>query len=591
MARVAQFPFRIACCVLALARLAATQAPAAPSPETFVLEGRVVDLRGEGVPAAKVWIATSPPPAPPVVQVIADGEGYFRMKAPLLDWLQVQASGEGTCRGVAFARRSTLAVRIEVTDGVIVRGVLRTRDGKALQDVPVRAYADGRALGNSYSDGRTDAEGRFALTGVALGPTRIVAWVDGEGLAVIEQRIAGDCEVALAPLEMPTTDLRIELAGVPAAKVTAARVRLYPYANGGLRELPPPLDSPHLDTSGVLELKRMPDHEYRVDVFLDGFVIGPDHLTAKQKQGPHVLKFTGTPAVATDLEWKATVQRPDGAALAGITFVMRSSGGGREARATSDADGKLVFQCPLPEGSDGIVYSVDDRWVTDQKKEEQWMHGSSDRRFLAWHECKVTPSSTLQVRVVPACTVKGRLLKDGGQRAAFVRVELEERRANRGPEWMTMAWATTNRDGHFVFARLHHLDDAVRVMTNTPDGAATSEALAIATAGTQVTVPDLKLMPPASVDGVVLDSQQRPAPGVRVWLRDWDLNKGGQRSGSVTEVITDRQGRYRFVGVPPGGAWLQLLPDTTEDGERKVVEPFEVEAGKTYSFDLQLPAK
>ena len=97
---------------------------------------------------------------------------------------------------------------------------------------------------------------------------------------------------------------------------------------------------------------------------------------------------------------------------------------------------------------------------------------------------------------------------------------------------------------------------------------------------------------PASIDGVVRDAQQRPAAGVRVWLRDWDFSNNLQASGSVTETLTDRDGRYRFLGVPVGGAWLQLLPRADERGDNEpAVEPFEVEAGKTYTFDLQVPPK
>ena len=103
-------------------------------------------------------------------------------------------------------------------------------------------------------------------------------------------------------------------------------------------------------------------------------------------------------------------------------------------------------------------------------------------------------------------------------------------------------------------------------------------------------LPDANLGETAAIEGVLRDAQQQPVGGVRVWLRDWDMATGGQRSGSVVETLTDAQGRYRFVGVPLGGAWLQLL---AESGERhptaRAVEPFEVEAGKTYTFDLQLP--
>jgi hypothetical protein len=80
--------------------------------------------------------------------------------------------------------------------------------------------------------------------------------------------------------------------------------------------------------------------------------------------------------------------------------------------------------------------------------------------------------------------------------------------------------------------------------------------------------------------------------GVRLWLREWDPAANRPRNSRGTEVITDRQGRYRFVGAPPGRACLELFADPTERSpSRRAVEPFEVEAGKTHTFDLQLPAR
>jgi hypothetical protein len=585
-------PAPFAVLAVALSAIASAQGDATTQPAMRVLEGRVVDLRGDGVPAAKVWSTTVGSASIEGTQTVADGEGFFRVKVPAADTLQVHAAGDGTCRGLGFARRTTTAVRVQVHDAVTVRGVLRNRGGQPAADTIVRAYPAGRVLRSSHAEARTGADGHFTIPGVPLGPTRVVAWLDGEGLAEAELRVAGDCDLALAPLDGATTDLRIELAGMPAEKLATASVRLLPYANGSLRELPPPLHSVRFDAEGAVQLRRLPDHQYRVGVGAEGFVIGPDQQTAEPGKGPHVLRFRATPAVATELDWNATVQGPDGKPVAGVTFVMRASNGGREARATSDADGRAVFACPLARGSKVIVYAVDDRWVVDQTKVQDGMFGAWDRRFLDDHECTVDPSTPLALRVVPACTVRGRLTRPGGQPAAFADVHLEERRDGRTPEWMTMASTTTDRDGVFRFLRLHHLDDPVRVMVNSVNGAVTGEPIEIAAAGTAVTVPDLQLAPPAVIEGVVRDAGQRPAPGVRVWLRDWDLAKGTQRSGSVTEVITDRQGRYRFVGAPPGGAYLQLLDAPGErHSAQRAVEPFDVEPGKTHVHELQLPAR
>jgi hypothetical protein len=58
------------------------------------------------------------------------------------------------------------------------------------------------------------------------------------------------------------------------------------------------------------------------------------------------------------------------------------------------------------------------------------------------------------------------------------------------------------------------------------------------------------------------------------------------------ETITDRDGRYRFLGVPPGDASLRLQPDPDDRPPRdSAFEPFVVEAGRSHTHDLQLPAK
>ena len=66
-----------------------------------------------------------------------------------------------------------------------------------------------------------------------------------------------------------------------------------------------------------------------------------------------------------------------------------------------------------------------------------------------------------------------------------------------------------------------------------------SDGFSIAEVGSRVQVPPLELAPPAIVEGVVRDENGGLVPGVAVWLRDWDLDRNGQRSGAVTEVITE----------------------------------------------------
>ena len=574
--------FVVACGV----RAAPAQEPAAP--EVVVVEGRVVDMRGEGVPAAKVWVTTWREPDTVLARSGADGDGFFRIgKVPKLEGLQLRAASEGYCTGVEYLGSDSVAT-VNLQSATTVRGTLRDRAGKPVANATVCARVDGRVLHYVMVQAKTDAEGRFELAAVPLAPIHVGAWIPGDGLAHTLLHVAKATDLDLRPDATPTTRLRVQIDGVPADALGDITLSLLPYVDGSLRELPPPLHRMRPSaTESVLDA--MPDWEYRVSPSSTTWVFAPRERKAEPGKGPHVLKFTGTPRHDTKLACPIVVTGPDGKPVAGVTFVMRASNGGNRSRGTSDADGKLTMESPLGIGSEAILYSVDDRWVTDQEKVAR-ANRYSDPRDLNDHEFVVDPSQPVEVRLAPASSVAGRLLRADGRPAAFVSVELEESSPNRMPHWMAMAYATTDRDGNYRFPRLHHIAAPLRVHAASPLGEWAGEPFDLGKPGTVVKLPDAKLGETAAIEGVLRDAQQQPVGGVRVWLRDWDMATGGQRSGSVVETLTDAQGRYRFVGVPLGGAWLQLL---AESGERhptaRAVEPFEVEAGKTYTFDLQLP--
>lgn len=569
--------------VVAYGVRAPAQEPAAP--EVIVVEGRVVDMRGDGVPAAKVWVTTWRDPDTALARGGADGDGYFRIgKVPKLEGLQVRAASEGYCTGVEYLGSGNVAT-VNLQSATTVRGTLRDRSGKPVANATVCARVDGRVLDYVTVLAKTDAKGQFELAGAPLAPMYIAAWVAGEGLAHTLVHIAGSIDVHLQPDTAPTTRLTVQIDGVPAEALADVALSLLPYTDGTMRELPPPLHRTRM-TAAELVLDALPNWEYRVSPSSTKWVFAPRELRVKPEAGPHVMKFTGSARNDTTLACPIVVTGPDGKPVAGVTFVMRAGNGGNSSRGTSDADGKLTMASPLGVGTEAVLYSVDDRWVTDQEKRAD----HSDARDLNWHTFVVDPSKPLAVRLAPASSVSGRLLRADGRPAAFVPVEIEESNPGRMPHWMGMARATTDRDGNYRFSRLHHIAAPLRVHCASSLGEWAGEPFDLGKPGTVVKLPDAKLGEPAMIEGVLRDAQQQPVGGVRVWLRDWEMASGSQRSGSLVETLTDAQGRYRFVGVPLGGAWLQVL---AEPGERhwpdKAVEPFEVEAGKTYTFDLQLP--
>src|SRR5262245_30436311 len=98
-------PFSAVVFVAVLAH-AQDQKPAAAMAEpTVVLEGRVVDLRGEGVPLAKVWVTAPGEPGRELAKSVCDGEGFFRIgQIPARASGMLRATGEGLCIGEAQSK-------------------------------------------------------------------------------------------------------------------------------------------------------------------------------------------------------------------------------------------------------------------------------------------------------------------------------------------------------------------------------------------------------------------------------------------------------------------------------------------------------
>lgn len=579
---------RFALLATCLAAAVAAQEPPANVPPTLV-EGRVVDMRGEGVPAARIRVMGRDGEQE-LAHGVADGEGLFRIpRVPSAAWYRVMASSEGRCTGTAHIRPPSTSCLVTVHDAATVRGVLRDRQGEPVGGAIVRAEPRMRTLWGVSVDATTDRDGRFELRDVPLGCIAIGAIVPGEGLAGIESLVAGDTEVALTPSLEATTTLRIVVTGMPDESAASFGCMLLPYRNGSLQRFPPPWDRPAFGADGVCELAPVPEQvEYMVRPGAEGFVFEPRELRTEANTAPFELRFVARPAGATDLRCPIELRDSAGAPLAGVKLGMRAMNGGQTAEVVTDAEGRAVFDSPVGTGDEAFFFSRDERWVLDPPASARDRLG--ERRFAAWHRLVVEPSRTIELRAARACTVVGRLLLADGRPAAFVRIECEGEDVRRLPRWMAFGYGETDREGRYRFPNLPHDPAPVRIRVEDPMGTATSEPFVLAEPGTSVEVPELRLSPAASIAGVVVDAEGRPAPGVRVWLRDWDIDRNAQPSGSVVEVVTDRSGRYRFLGVPVGGAWLQLVVGN-ERPRGRAVEPFAVEPGHAYVHDLELPAR
>lgn len=560
---------------------------AAPAEATVSLEGRVVDLRGEPVPAAKVWVVTWREPDVALARGMCDGDGFFRIgRVPKQDLLQVRATATGKDVASVGVQVGT-PLKLRLHEAATVRGVLRDAKGAPVAGAIVRAADNARGLDSADAFATTGEDGAFRLTDVPLAPMRIAAVVPGEGLYAADVGVAGDTDVTLQREPGKTTSLTIVVVDLPADAVARTGVSLWP--NGAYSRLPPPWHRPQLLADGTCRLRDLPDTDYELQPTASGLAFEPAKQRVKAGAGPHEVRFVARPVGSEAQQCAARLCDAAGKPIEAVKLSLRAANSSQRTEATSDAEGKLRFASHLGSGAQAVIESLDDRWVLDQEKDG---NARFDRHSFSQHACTVDPRTTLELRAVAACSAVGRVLLPDGRPAAFVRVSLESDHPGSMPHWQSFASATTDRSGVFQFRRVHALDEAVRILVESDEGAAAGEPFRLQRAGDQAKVPDLKLAPPARIEGIVVDAQQRPAPGVRVWLRDWEFARNSQKSGSVVEVLTDRQGRYRFAAVPPGGAWLQLLVGIDERASmQRAVEPFEVEPGKTYTHDLQVPAK
>lgn len=274
---------------------------------------------------------------------------------------------------------------------------------------------------------------------------------------------------------------------------------------------------------------------------------------------------------------------PQGRPLPGQAFILRAANGGREANAVTAADGGFDLQSPLALGEEFIAYLTRSDWVFAQAKTENHT-GHHDMRFWSWHEGVVDPQAPIVLRAEPEVRVYGRVVDSDGEPVPFARVELEHSRLNRTPKWMTFAWSRpTDRDGRFDFQGVRAFDDDVRLRVDGRRGVGASEPFRLQV-GQEIRDLELRLAPPAIVEGVVRDARGVPLPGAQVWLRHWDFATGQQENWDSDEVLTDRQGRYRHLGVAAGGHYVELPSNGTRDAAR--TEPFEVEPGQRVQRDF-----
>ena len=558
--------------VLLLTTTAIAQVPVdAP----VLLTGRVLDQRGEGVPQAQLRIVHWSAPETVLATGSSDRDGWYRIPAPPRSSWTVLASSPGRCTGEGAASAANEFLTITVHDAATVRGVLRNRAGEPTAGAVVRGNAGGRDLRAADVFATTAADGSFVLAGMALGPVKVSAVVPGEGLYTGRQLVTGDCEVVLQQHPGDRSDIEIQVNGVPPARLADVVISL--WSTRGFLLLPPPWQRLRFAADGTCRLRDLPDTSFTIRLGSDAYAFEPTAVVLEPGPSPRRATFTARDLAAQSTPCSLLLHDAAGAALPGVRVQMRGLADGRTTTAISDAEGRLVFDRRQARGDQVRIRSLDDRYVLDTAKDaEQPRFDPRRLRELDW---VVAADAPPPLRAVPACTVTGLVRRPDGGPAAFAPVTLQAE--------AIVANTHTAADGTFRFGSLPHLDVPLTVSITCALGTAASEPFALATAGAAPELPPLVLAPAAVIEGLVLDERRQPVPGCRVQL----LGARTASRPSLTERITDRAGRYRFVGVAPGDVQLMLRPfaDERDPFDQQPLAPFAVAAGQTLTHDLVLP--
>jgi len=536
---------------LALFALCCPQQPAA---RTYALHGEVVDMRGEPLAGATVWAAPSGHHDDRSRAVKSDANGHFRIAGipRTFDW-RVHAVADGHCRVSQWTGAGPKPVRITLQQAVTLQGLVRAPDGLPVAGARVFAQPMHRLLGSSVVHTTTDDDGWFVLKGVALDQQRIGAWSDRHGLAQTTLDVREPDEVSLRFGRDQRVRLRVTLTGLTAEELQHAVVGVSTQTFGSTPEHVAPFRS-HLRGRNVLELL-VPNEKLGVHPEGLGVRFAPSRTGLDPKSAPHDVTFAARKPPQVRTRQRVRLLDGNGVAIAGVRTAMYGADGQPPAPAISDDDGWLTFELRIAAGKHGWLYLRDGRWLIADAAPL----GSADKS----HRFVVAPDRAITLDLLAACSVAGQVVRSDGQPAAFTEVELQH---EVGGHWQRYATTISNANGDFACDQLQTYDGNLRVAVRGRHGsiAHTAERLQLGRPGTQVQLGKLQLAPPAVVTGVVADRDGKPLPGVFV-----SLHGKRETSDYHENAVTDAEGRFRFVGVPPGKGEVYVR---TDGGRRSAYE-------------------
>lgn len=519
---------------------------AAQAPVT--IEGRVVDGRGAGIPAAAIEGRGAK-----VQRTIADGDGVFMLRLP-------EKPRDLTCMATGFATvtrpwRGPLdgpVVVFQLRPGAAVAGRITDSSGQAVANAHVVAI-----VGDSSASTTSDSRGNYALSGLPLGRGYALAFA-GEERGGRQLWFGQETGVDLA-LDRRHVRAELEVTGLPADLAASVQVLGRDPAllfQRGQLQLGP--DRRALVPTGASSMAtaRLSAHGYQGEP-KDTIVTG-----GCNQQWRAVPSAIAVPTVLRGRFLDDTM-RP----FPGLPIYFRDRSGVDLGQTATNALGELRLPIALPAGQfvRAGIRCRNGFPVVDER---------TRRDGCTWFA--FGPEGTVELVVENPGRVRATLRTVDGSPLAFAQVT-----AATPDEPAEVAAATwTDRNGGF---ELGVPVGQVDLLATTLDG-----RVFVGTCAARVdasAAPVWREKPCGSIVGRVLDKRGWPVPGVKVLAACVQLQLPDSRAAASQQMvtaITDELGGFQCRGLP-AGSWTIAV--SCPIGETNAL--VQIDAGTQMTQDLQ----
>lgn len=526
---------------------------APPSAQSaYRVEGVVVDVLGAPIARARVVVSLS---GGADVRTACDGSGQFVAGNLQHRPLRVTAHADGYSADGTWIRVGPwvrgredseggfeACLRIELRDAVVVAGLVRDSDGAPC--VGAHVVVDAKPLlEHSESHTTTDANGRYRLEHVPVGDVRIAVLAPHHVVAKTTLRL-------VAPV-VQDFDLAAGQSATYRVTVEGARDEDWPRVRAWVRH--------RLSGNGTdWELGQIWPHARDGDTFVLADVpldLGVSTLS---------LCFPGGWAQPTCMAFANPGEQ---------TFCVRVVSYHRDTRTAAmrgivhDCDGRAVAGLCIGQSDGTVAHTANDgtfglpvtiyrdgSFILSVRGSDEFViaRRDDDVERMGEYVGQIVPERIHEITVARAASGRGTVADNHGTPVFGAAVELlvNKHQLRNVGDWPNtpIAATTSRRNGSFVLPRLDPtLPLDAWLVVKSAAGRVHLGPLRMQP-GEVLDLGEIRLPSPAAIDGVYVDQDGHPEPGIEVLALCSEDAEHFYGWGAVT----DRAGRFRFVGLREG---------------------------------------